>query len=209
MGQLVLQPSSIDPRLLSEASLVIFPLRIERKGLSTIVEWAAATQVPIFCRAQDIPTLEEEGFGAYRFLKLEGYREVDFQGGTIEFFPARRRKEGGLKGRLASLADFFGWSPKPNGFHVRIRPKNERPVLFLASPEVDSVEWTLLIRDNPSSIVAFDDVVTDDERGLLEKRFNAKILASSSVGELVTQPLPSTDVSPTKKQIGLWAVNSR
>jgi len=207
MGQIVFQPSSADPHLLAETSLAVFPTEIERKNLHAVVEWAAATQIPIFCRALDIPSLEKEGFGAYRFLKLEGYREVDFQGGTIEFFPARRRQAKNFSGYLRSVGEFFGWSPKPQGFHVRLRPKNEHPILVLASAEIDSVEWTLLTRENPSQIVAMETDVTTEDRLALETRFGAKILLSTAAGHIQTQPLTSVETSP-KKHMGLWAVNS-
>lgn len=209
MGKIALQPVATDPKLLSETSLAIFPCPIERKDLGSIVEWAAATQIPIFCRGVDIPQLEREGFGSYRFLKLDGYREVDFQGGTLEFFPARPRRQAGLRTQLRTVAEFFGWSSGPTSFHVRIRPKNERPVLVLAGAEIDNVEWALLNRENPSAVVALDGAVSFEERSALELRFGAKILSSGAVAAIETAALPPSQAPLSRKPLGQWVANSR
>lgn len=188
MGEVVIQPESTHSELIEKTSLVIFPFQMNAKNRAAAIEWASTSQTPIFCHAQDIPSLVEQGFGSYRFHKLEGFREVDFQGGALDFFPARRPKQLGLRGFLTDLLEKMGFL-KSKTFHFAIRPKLERPVLFLTGSEFEATEWKVMSRENYEFVFGLDSWQSPIDWPSVEKKLGTKILAAPLVGVLMSGPL--------------------
>ena len=148
MGYITLQPKVSDVHDIEKSDLVLFPERMDEQSLNVIVDWAAGTQTPIFCHKSDIAQLESMGFGAYRFHALDGFKEVDFQGGTVDFYPAKRPKKRGISGFVIEFLEKFGVLKTPS-FHVLIKPKKEKPILFLTGTHIDAVEWSLWMKEDP------------------------------------------------------------
>jgi hypothetical protein len=153
MGQIAIQPSVVTPELIEKSSLVIFPMRMNSQNRAAAVEWAATSQTPIFCHSEDIPSLVQEGFGTYRFHKLEGFKEIDFQGGAIDFFPAQRPKSKGFKSLFTELFERLGFL-KSSSFHFSIRPKMENSVLFLTGKDFQETEWRVMTKGGFEKIYA-------------------------------------------------------
>ena len=187
MGQIVFQPISATPEDLEKASLVIIPERINKDFFNVAVEWAAATQVPIFCHGADVPFFEAEGFGSYRFHRLDTYREVEFQGGSLEFFPALRRKAKGIRGISQELAERTGFLKTPS-FHVLMRPRNERPVLYLASTQISASEWSVLTRSKPDLVIG-SPAATKTEWQLFSTLIKKRVVPAQGLETVKTQPL--------------------
>jgi hypothetical protein len=152
MGKIVFNPEFINKEEIQSTALVVFTGRISKATFEVACEWASNAQMPIFCHFKDIELFQKEGFGSYRFHRLESYREIDFQKGSIEFFAARRWKTKELFSRISLMLEYFGFM-KPQNFHVLIRPKQEKPVLVLGSPEIDSLEWKMLVSHSPSTVI--------------------------------------------------------
>ncbi len=153
MGQLVISPNRLDLEDLKQSGLVLFPFRISDKQKAVLVEWAGLSQAPIFCHKSDIAKLEEEGFGAYRFHSLQNLREVDFQGGSLEFFPARRPKGKNLIAKVQGLGEYLEMLPVYS-FHTFIRPLGEKSVVYLASPQLEDLEYKYFLKEKASIYVA-------------------------------------------------------
>ena len=187
MGQIVIQPVTVETADLERAALVLFPHRIHKNEFNVAVEWAAGTQTPIFCHQAEVSKFEAEGFGAYRFHRLDGYKEIDFQGGAVEFFPAKRKRQTGVKGNFFELGERLGLVRTPS-YHVLIRPKNERPVLYLSSAHIDISEWALLSKSNPSHVVG-SSLVTKHEWHSLSTQLKRKVLPAAEMISVQTQAL--------------------
>jgi hypothetical protein len=201
MGSILIQPSegpgqtrrlpTINPGLL------LFPKRMESdEELNVAAEWAACTQSPIFCHAKDISKLIDEGFGSYRFNKLEGYREIFLAGGVVEFYPARRALKPGLRGMLNEAGDFLHVLPTPS-FHVLIRPTRESSVLYLSSPRIDAVEWKILMRAKPSFLIGAESASRQDWQ-VLSLRSGKHVTPLAQAGRIRTA-LP--EVRPAKAEV--------
>lgn len=206
MGLLVIQPVTIDPVDLESSSLVVFPHRVDAATFNVGVEWAAGTQTPIFCIPADIERFEKEGFGAYRFHKLDGYREVDYQGGAVEFFPAKKRRLKGIKGWTQEVGDWLGISTSP-GYHVLIKPKGEHPILYLASTFIDPSEWTALIQSNPSLIVG-SPLFTSSEWHAFSTLVKRRVTPAADLSKVPTVSKGNGPEGPTKRENPLWAVRT-
>ena len=208
MGQIVFQPSSIDKEEIQNATLVIFPERVDHHDIAVVTEWAGSTQTPIFCNSQDIALFEAEGFGGYRFHRLDSYREVDFQKGSIEFFPAKRWKKSGWRASIEQSLEYFGVLRIP-AFHVLIRPKNERPILFLASPQIDRAEWSMFSGFQPSEIVGSVDV-PEEKWMALSAALKTNIVSAEVVRTIRTQSVRTrieADAKDTTKETTQWIQN--
>jgi hypothetical protein len=168
MGDIVIQPTKMPQDELHRVALVAFPERLDAQSRAVLVEWASATQVPIFCLAADVEALVEEGFGPYRFHKIDGFREVDFQGGALEFYPARRQKPEGLRGAMFEIAEKLGFYA-PQSFHVVVRPKVGSSFLYLSTAQMDRVEWQLLMSSKPEFVVGSPRVSLDAWREFSER----------------------------------------
>lgn len=166
MGRLLIQPARFptEDEVKSEElrpSMLIYPRRMSEGEIEAATEWAASTKLPIFCHAKDIPRLMDEGFGAYRFNKLDGYKEIYFRGGVIEFYPAHRQPRPGFKGLMQEAGEFFRVLPTQH-YHVLLRPQRESPVLHLASSRIDTVEWQVLSRARPAFVIGSPEVSRQD-----------------------------------------------
>jgi hypothetical protein len=100
----------------------------------------------------DLKRFEKEGFGAYRFHSLGGFRELGFEKGALRFVPARRKHSAGWRGFYEDLADAWGWSRRES-FHVTLKSSGRGTVLYLASPFVDRGDWSMLCEDKPARVV--------------------------------------------------------
>lgn len=207
LGLIVIQPTTLYIEESERANLLLFPQKISQESLLVGVEWAASTQTPIFCLPTDVTKFEEEGFGAYRFHKIDGYREVDFQGGSIEFFPARRRRLKGIKGLSQEMAEFMGWAPHP-GYHVVIRPQGEASVLYLASTVVDNSEWKTLTQTNPQTIIGAE-AHSKSEWHTFSTSVKRRIYWAAEFSHIKTQASGSTEQAPLlQRENPLWAVKA-
>jgi len=205
LGAIVVQPSKLLANELREVALVVFPYPLSEDEFATAVEWAASTQTPIFCLPSEIKKFEVEGFGTYRFHKIDGYREFDFQGGTIEFFPARRRRLKGIKGLTQEMAEFMGWTNNP-GYHVFVRPKLETPVLFLTNNVIDTSEWKSMTKVDPSFVVGSLQI-SEPEWKNFSKFVKREILTVQKSPVVKTQKIESAQIVETFEN-PLWAVKS-
>ncbi len=150
-GPLVVQPEEASEDEIGRARYVIFPDRIPDEAFAAALDWAAMSQAPIFCTAHDLKRFEQEGFGAYRFNALGGFRELGFEAGSLRFIPARRKQASGLRGVWEDLSDAWGWSRRES-FHVAMRSPSEGSTLYLATPFVDKGDWAMLTEDKPQRI---------------------------------------------------------
>jgi hypothetical protein len=142
--------------------------------------------------------LVKEGFGPYRFHKIDGFREIDFQGGTLEFYPSRRQRPEGLKGAFFEVAEKLGFYP-PHSFHVVVRPKTGASFVYLASPQIDRVEWQLLMQCQPEFIIG-SSMVSASEWLELSERTQRTILWAKTQGELGIQSVVPENSSARSKQ---------
>lgn len=191
MGEVIVQPESTHPELIEKTSLVLFPFRMNDRNRAAAIEWASTSQTPIFCHAQDIPKLVEQGFGSYRFHKLDGFREVDFQGGALDFFPARRPKPTGLHGLATDLLEKMGFL-KSKSYHFAIRPKLERPVLFLTGSEFEATEWKVMSREKYEYVFGLDSWYGSTDWNVVEKKLGTKIVVAPRIGVLVSGSFSQT-----------------
>ena len=194
MGQIVIQPKKADREAMYQAQVVLCPLKQSAQDFDAIVEIASATQVPIFCHASDIPKLKEEGFGAYRFHKLEGYREVDFQGGAVEFFPAKKKVVGALASFFQEAGELLGFT-KPYAYHVMIRPVNEKSILYLASSQLDSADIAVFKKLAPSIVVGSCESTRESWK-VIGEQLNQNIIFEEDIESIVT-----TDFMVTENQL--------
>jgi hypothetical protein len=206
LGQVVVQPVTFNPSELESATIVVYPQRISKESFEVGVEWAASTQTPIFCLKEDVERFEQEGFGSYRFHKLEGYKEVDYEGGSIEFFPAREKSLKGLRGLTTNLARFLG-KRTPNAFHFLVHPKGEASILYLASDQVNSHEWELFMKKNPSHIVG-STTTSNVEWHSFSSFVKKRIYTSHDLMRLKTVARTSNTTDNLGKENPLWAVKS-
>ena len=203
LGTLFVQPTSSAEKDMNSASQVLFISRISKEETVAAVDWAASTQGLIFCVASDVGLFESHGFGAYRFHKLDGYRDVDFQGGTIEFHPARAPRASGLMGFAQELRDLLGWA-KVDAYHVLVRPKGERPLLILSSTQVDPDQWVHFVKAEPSLIVAARSLTRTDALSL-SALLKKKVLSAHDLSEVSTVASSSLAKAPNKAQDnGAW-----
>lgn len=202
MGQLVIQPSVADFDEIQDTKLVLFPYRIDMKMIDIVAEWAVTSQCPIFCHEQDIPLLEREGFGAYRFHKLGGYKNIDFQGGSIELFPAKDipRVRSFFK-PVRDMAESFWPSKKIYSYHTLVKPLGEKAVLLLSSPHVDPMEWPVLMRSKPELIVLSSEFPREQWQALAE-RYKIELNYAADFGVIETSPDAST------KDGSAWKLNA-
>jgi hypothetical protein len=194
MGIIIVQPETAPAEIIEQASLVVFPFRMNEKNKLAAIEWAALSQTPIFCHSTDIPALVAEGFGAYRFHKLDGFREVDFQGGAIDFFPARRPKSRNLKGFVLEIFEWMGLIKAPS-FHFAVRPKNEQPILFLGGGEFEATEWNVISKGLYEKVVGLNHSKTQPAWDLVSKNLGIKIESAPFDGTLVTKKTTQTVVA--------------
>jgi hypothetical protein len=150
-GPLCLQPDEINEEELQRARYVVFAEPIADEKFAVAVEWAAHSQAPIFCTQSDLKRFVREGFGAYRFNTLGGFREVGFEEGSLKFIPARPPRANGLRGILRELADVWGLTAR-NAFHVVAKSKRGETLLYLNNPFMDRSEWSLLKEDAPRRV---------------------------------------------------------
>lgn len=206
MGQVVVQPKTLNPTEIEEAALVVYPQRISKDVFEVGVEWAASTQTPIFCIEDDVERFEKEGFGAYRFHKLDGYKEVDYQGGSIEFFPAREKDLKGLRGLTSNLARFLG-KKNSSSFHFLLRPKGEAPILYLANDQLDPETWALFIKANPSHIIGAP-TLSNVEWNNFSTRVRKRIYTIHELTTLKTVNRGSLPTEQAQRENPLWSAKS-
>jgi hypothetical protein len=151
-GPLAIQPTEIHEDEMARAQCILFPTPIPAEHFSKALEWAASSQAPIFCTASDLKRFEQEGFGAYRFHMLGGFRELGFSEGSLKFVPARQKNSLGWRGLMEDLADAWGWSRR-EAFHVIVRNPELSSVLYLATPFIDKTDWSLLCEDGPAKVL--------------------------------------------------------
>lgn len=152
LGLVAIQPTSADEQVMHEVAHVIFPQRIPEPDFEAAVEWAASSEATIFITPPDLKRFEAEGFGAYRFHLLEGFREIGFSEGKIKFIPSSRRRPGGFWGVALELANSWNFLKKEE-FHVVLKPSDADAILYLCSASLDRAEWALLREDRPAAIV--------------------------------------------------------
>ncbi len=136
---------------MKDVAYVIFPQRIPEPEFDAAVEWAASSAATIFVTPPDLKRFEAEGFGAYRFHLLEGFREIGFSDGKIKFVPSSKKRQGGFWGAALELANSWNFLKKEE-FHVVVKPNDGDAILYLCSSSLDRAEWALLREDNPASI---------------------------------------------------------
>lgn len=192
LGTLLIQPSTATAHDLERAALVIYPHRISAAQLAVAVEWAAASQCPIFCHEKDIDKMVKQGFGAYRFHGISGYREIAFQSGTLDLFPAKRERASGIKGRFLEFSETFGFLRAPS-FHVMIHSRGEASILYLSSPNVDAVEWKVLSRRHPAKIVGAAQYSPEVWRDF-GKRHNVTVIPARGLSEISTHANAEVEV---------------
>jgi hypothetical protein len=195
MGDIVIQPTKMPKDELNRVSLVAFPERLDSQGRAVLVEWASATQAPIFCLAADAESMVDEGFGPYRFHKIDGFREVDFQGGALEFYPARRQKPDGIRGAVFEIAEKLGFYA-PHSFHVVVRPKVGSAFLYLSTPQIDRVEWQLLMNSKPEFVVG-SARVSQEAWAEFSERTHQSVLSAAQHSDIGR--IPSESFAPTQK----------
>jgi len=195
MGQLVIQPIFATAKDITASRLVVYPFRIPSPYTDTVVEWAARSQTPIFCHRKDFSALELEGFGAYRFHGLDQYRVVDFQDGSLEFFPARRPREHSFAGLVKEATEWLGMRATFS-YHVVVRAHGERPLLFLASPELDRADWKVFSRLRPALIVGAEEFPRESWT-YVEQKFQTEIIWAGDVDSVATRPEKSLVAGPS------------
>ena len=201
LGTLCIQPESATQPEIERTSLVIYPHKISEEQMPMAVEWAAASQCPIFCHSQDIQKLVKQGFGAYRFHGIMGYKEIAFEGGTIEMFPAKREKKSGIKGRFLEFSETFGFLKAPS-FHVLVRPRGEEAILYLSSVNIDSLEWKVLTRRNPGKVIGTA-LISPESWKRFGDKVRCSIVSAREVGSVETA-LPAANVVNGSSK---WAEN--
>ena len=184
LGNVFIEPSAALQKDIESAKVVIYPAPIPDGSLSVAVEWAAGTQVPFFCHTNELEKLKAEGFGTYRFQKLDSFKEVDFLAGSIEFFPSREKKQKGARGFIQEIKEIFGVKNIP-GFHLILKPRKEQQVLYLSHPFIDHIEWGLLTKGDPLAIVGSSQYSRETWQEL-GQRFRSTILYSKDVKEINT-----------------------
>ncbi len=199
MGQIILQPQTAPIEEIEQASLVLFPLSMSQEGLAAAVEWAGSSQTPIFCLSKDIQKLVGEGFGAYRFHKLDGYREIDFQGGTLEFFPTVVAKNPGIGGFFKEVLEWLGFF-KPQSFHLLVRPLGEKPLLFLASAHLDPVQISIFKASNPEKYFGLEGALSVEDCKSLSKIFGVEVQTTEGIDFIETFNTRPT-LTPQKTEI--------
>jgi hypothetical protein len=150
-GPISLQPDEFNEEELQRARYIVFPHAISEEKFGVAVEWASHSQAPIFCTAQDLRRFVREGFGAYRFNTLGGFREIGFEKGSLKFVPARPPRSEGVKGFLRELADAWGIFSR-DSFHVVAKASKGESLLYLSNPFIDRSEWRILSEDTPQRI---------------------------------------------------------
>ncbi len=210
MGLLHVDPKKADLDTQGRSALLVAPVRADTETLAAISEWAASSQAPIFCLPKDIERLEADGFGNYRFLKLDGYREVDFQGGTLEFFPAKRvENRSGLQVVARQILSQLGLY-RSDSFHVRIWPERERPVLVLAHANLDAVEATVLRgTEKPSLAIVLDNQSDSASLERLSRALGGVAIKRRNElsGLIETMPSDPSLERSRRREIGLWAAS--
>jgi len=212
-GPLVIQPEQIAEDEIARARYIVFPDRIPEERFAAALEWASVSEAPVFCTAGDLRRFEKEGFGAYRFNILGGFRELGFESGALRFVPARHKHSTGWRGLVEDLADAWGWSRR-ECFHVIAKAPGRGTVLYLATPFVEKSEWAMLCEDKPTRIVGsshygrvywtalaerigvtIELVVSSDEArsGATTKIFGARSFPST--GNALAQTAPKGEVS--------------
>ncbi|MEO5669008.1 MAG: hypothetical protein ABIR96_13185 [Bdellovibrionota bacterium] len=151
-GPLVIQPGEISEHEIARARYILFPDQIPVEKFTAALEWAAVSESPVFCTAADLKRFEKEGFGAYRFNVLGGFRELGFERGALRFIPARRKHASGWRGLIEDLSDAWGWTRRES-FHVVVKSR-DKSVLYLATPFIEKGEWAMLCEDKPTKIYA-------------------------------------------------------
>src|SRR5690606_39109531 len=116
-GPITFQPDEFSEGEVHRSRYLVFPDRIPDASFDVAVEWAAHSEAPIFCTAHDMRRFVKEGFGAYRFNTLGGFREIGFEGGSLKFVPARPKASKGLGGWLRELGDAWGLISRES-YHV-------------------------------------------------------------------------------------------
>ena len=152
-GPLVIQPEQISEDEIARARYILFPDQIPQDKFAAALEWAAVSEAPVFCTASDLKKFEKEGFGAYRFNVLGGFRELGFERGSLRFVPARRKQSTGWRGLVEDLADAWGWSRRES-FHVVVKSPDRGCFLYLATPFIEKSDWALLTEDKPKRVYA-------------------------------------------------------
>jgi hypothetical protein len=189
-SNLILTPPSFGPLLFNpqgspsdeartDVGFILCTEAIPKKNLGVAIEWAASTEAPFFCSPSDADRLEREGFGAYRFQRIQSYRELGFQGGSLIFHPASGPRPKGFRGILRDLGDALGWG-KRSAFHVVVKPMRGETTLYLSTPYVDSLEWQLLTDSKPKLVIGSASYPVEAWWGLSE-RFGYSIVRADTL----------------------------
>lgn len=202
LGPVAIQPRRAAAEDQSEVQTICIPHKMNEEEFHAVIEWASNTQTPIFCQAADVKRLEAEGFGTYRFQPLKAFRDVDFQGGRIEFYPTRRERIRGVLGFIDDIAASLNLT-QSSSHHILFRPKNEGSVLFLSSPYIEADEWEVFAKAKPKVIVG-SMRFAPHEWALLSTKIKQKIVSAAenfeieSMSEGVIQAKESVWVDTSK-----------
>lgn len=197
LGTIFIEPRFADKADIAAAKIVVYPAPFDSGLTAAVVEWAASTQVPFFCHVQQLSKLKNEGFGSYRFQKLDSFKEVDFLAGSIEFFPSRSKKFSGLRGWMQEVKEILGFKNIP-GFHMIIKPRKEQHVLYLSHPYIDHIEWSLISKGDPLAIIGSENFPRETWVKLGQKFktsiFFAEDIASLDTAEGIVEFAPEAEV---------------
>ncbi len=203
MGKILLQPGHTPQNGAEELDIILFPRRLKDKvEADTILEWAFLSNAPVYCHKSDVKSIEQSIVGSNRYLNsVDGYKEIHFQNGSIEFYPAKRsRPKQFLKALLADFAEVMGWL-QTQAYHVLVRPVGESAVLFLNTPEIDDVDWSLFERSKPDFIIGSADHSKREWKTLSKKLGGIEILWAPEVAFVQTN-LEGFDINNIKFQKG-------
>lgn len=189
MGQIVINPGRLDLEDLSNAKLLVFPFRLSGEQRKLLKEWARLSQTPIFLHKSDIAKMVEDGLDRYRFHPLQGLREVDFQGGSLEFLPAKRLRGNNLVARIQGLGEYLDVLPV-YAFHVLIRPLGEKSCLYLASPQIEERDIRIFRKERISFLIASGEYFRESWL-FLQKRFAQDFVFESETEMVSTMRHPA------------------
>lgn len=171
LGKIVVQPQIYEASLAQQANLIICPHRMTITELEVLERWANSSQTPILCQSKDVDRLHKEGVSAYRFHRLDGFRSMDFRGGSIEFFPVKKE----YKTLFSNIYEkLFVKNSESVVYHFVVKPIGEDYLAFLCSPYVSNIDWYLM-NLNKGLRVAGSCRVPDSQWDIFEKEINKKI----------------------------------
>jgi len=201
LGLVAIEPGPLPRREIPYTDFLLFPRPIDDSLAAAAHLWVEARECPIFCVRKDFEAFSTAGFGPHKFNIVEGYREISVEGGSITFIPAAHEKTHGLRGILTEFFDAWGMRAK-KAFHLKLKSRNQPPVLFLANPLIDSLDSKILCEESPSRIIALGGY-PEAEWARVSQFFSVPIEpAHRIIKELKTNPLHlSPDFGPDEQTV--------